>query len=446
MTDYRHCKEFSRAQAGQGLPSIEPGMPQPAGTGMPRRQFLLGSLGVGLTVYGAMALARPEIFIEGIAEAAEGPANPILISVFIPGGWDGLNVLAPTGDGNYQTWRPNIALPVNTAHRWSEDDRLQWHPDILPLKTLHEEGKVSVLPALGYTSPNQSHFTSRHYYEVGSLNVMTPTGWMGRYLDIYGSSNNPLQGLALSTVLNPALATDVNPVAAVSQPSSYTFNAPGVRSDRQAGLFSSFQSMGSGSEVNNALSYARTAVRDTATLREQLAPYGTITSPVTYPNTGFSNQLKSLAAMIAGNLPLRCVTVNAPGGYDTHEGQASALSSGLKQTSEALLAFQRDLEARSVANRVMVLVWSEFGRRPKENGTLGTDHGSAACGFLIGSRAKGAMIGEWPGLTSLDRTGNLKNTSDFRGIYCSLLEQWMGVDAADIIPGAASLPRTSLLK
>ena len=151
--------------------------------------------------------------------------------------------------------------------------------------------------------------------------------------------------------------------------------------------------------------------------------------------------------MVGAGLPLRCVALTASGHYDTHGDQAPALQNGLQVTSDSLLAFQRDLEARGIADRVLVHVWSEFGRRAKENGSQGTDHGSAGIGFLIGSRVRGQMIGEFPGVSGgLDSLGNLRETADFRGVYAALIEQWLGGDANGIIPGAASFQRPSLLK
>jgi uncharacterized protein (DUF1501 family) len=132
--------------------------------------------------------------------------------------------------------------------------------------------------------------------------------------------------------------------------------------------------------------------------------------------------------------------------FDTHSDQAAELTTDLKLTADSLLAFQRDLEARGIADKVLVHVWSEFGRRAKENGSLGTDHGAAGVGFLIGTRARGKMVGEFPGLDRLDEQGNLRATSDFRGIYSALFEQWFETDAAQIIPSAAQFARPALLK
>ena len=143
--------------------------------------------------------------------------------------------------------------------------------------------------------------------------------------------------------------------------------------------------------------------------------------------------------MLGAGLPITVASVRAPGSYDTHDEQAEDFRNYLAETCDGLLAFQRDLEARGLDDRVVTLVWSEFGRRPEENGSAGTDHGAGGNAFLIGTAARGKMIGEWPGLEVLDEDDNLRSTSDFRAVYCSLIEQWFGVDAGAVIPGVGRL-------
>ena len=168
-----------------------------------------------------------------------------------------------------------------------------------------------------------------------------------------------------------------------------------------------------------ALETARAVVRQTDGVRRSLGAFVTedgspgYTSPVPYPSGDLAARLAALGAMLAAGLPIRCVAVQGAGAYDTHSDQAAVLSSNLSKTVNALVAFQRDLEARGIADRVLIQVWSEFGRRPQENGS-GTDHGAAGCAFVIGTRAKGTMVGEFPGLTTLDPQANLRATSDFR--------------------------------
>jgi uncharacterized protein (DUF1501 family) len=452
-----HCNEFSRAafvrksavEAGRGLPAVEPGMPLPAGTGLDRRTFVTRTFGLALSVYG---LGKLGLFEEGIASAASAPAQPVLVSVFLPGGTDALSVLYPAVDSTYRKLRPTLALDESAGPVFSEDTRLHWHPSLQPLATLHGEGKVTVLPAVGYTHPDQSHFTSRHFWEVGATDVRLTSGWMGRYLDHVGNKDNPLQGLSLDYQLQPSLASLRVPVASLAAPDEYTFWAPGVWGQVEERMLEALGTLGT-QRSDPFLNQAARATAQSDRLRRQLAPFAANSdngfgSPVPYPqdDSGFPRQLAGLAAMLASKLPLRCVAITAPGEYDTHADQPRALADGLDITARTLLAFQRDLEARGLADRVLTLVWSEFGRRAEENGSDGTDHGAAGTGFVIGTRARGQMVGEFPGVENLDEDGNLRATSDFRGLYCSLLEQWLGEDAAAVIPGARSFQRPLLVR
>ena len=450
-----HCDGLSRsrllhralAEAGRGLPAIEPGMPLPAGTGLTRRHFLAKSLGAAIAVYGGSRLGL-RAFEEGIATAASGPAAPILVSIFLEGGADGLSVLSPQGDPLYKKLRPQLALAGGTP--LAEDDRLYWHPALGGLQQLYSEKKVTVLPAVGYRHADQSHFTSRHYWEVGATETSLRTGWLGRYLDRVGKKDNPLQGLSLDDTLAPALATAKVPVASISGLDQYDFYSERVWGEVEQRMLETIGLMGH-QPADAGLRTAGNVAAQVDRLRRQLIPFQSssgISSPVAYPQSDdpFPHRLAGLAAMLAAGLPLHCVALTAPGEYDTHADEPTALTEGLQLTSDALLAFQRDLEARGLDNRVLVHVWSEFGRRAAENGDSGTDHGAAGVGFLLGTRAAGKMVGEFPGLQKgLDSDGNVSATSDFRGVYSALLEQWFGVDAAAVIPQAASFSRPKLV-
>jgi uncharacterized protein (DUF1501 family) len=444
------CNDYTRsqllrsgaAQAGRGLPAIEPGMPEPAGTGLSRRVFLSRAAGLALAVYGASKIPL-SAFEAGIAQAA--PTDKVLVSVFCDGGIDSLSVLAPSGDSRYAQLRPSLALAPGAGTPFAEDPNLQWHPAAAGLATLHAEGKVSAFPAIGYDHPDQSHFTSRHFYEVGELEVGFRTGWLGRYIDSVGDDENPLQGLSMDGSLSPMIATANRPVAAIDSVDCYDLFSP-VSAPIEDEMYRSFARFGALPSDSPGLAQVRRATSQTDKLRQDLGGIGGFTSPVAYPDTYFSHKLAGLAAFLAAGLPMRAVTIRAPGGYDTHADQATDLDRNLRETSEGLFAFQRDLEARGLDSRVMVEMWSEFGRRPEENGSAGTDHGAAGCAFVIGSKAKGEMVGEFPGLTNLDANDNLRATSDFRGMYCSLLEQWLGHDAGPIIPGASGFARPTLVK
>jgi uncharacterized protein (DUF1501 family) len=447
-----HCNDFSRAQAGRGLRGIEPGMPAPAGTGLSRRAFLARGSGLALSVFGGALLSRMALQ-EGIARAAAGPAEPVLVSIFLSGGLDSLSLLAPIGDARYPSLRPTLGLAPsgNSADVFSEDDRLHWHPSAAPLRDLHLAGKVSVMPAIGYDDANQSHFTSRHYWEVGEVNPFGRIGWLGRYLDKHGATDNPLQGLSLDWSLAPALAASNVPVAAVSSPEYFSLDARdvwdgGIRTK----LIDALAAQGKIATDDGELETARTAAAQTVGLRSQLSGLQGTEAPwqtaVGYPSTdGFARRLAVLAEMLDMGLPLKVVALDANGGYDTHDNQNGSLPDDLALFSQSLAAFQADLEARGLADRVLVNVWSEFGRRPEENGS-GTDHGAAGLSLLLGTKAKGTLVGEFPGLATLDEDDNLRHTTDFRAVYCSLLEQWLGVDAAGIIPTASTFARPVLVR
>jgi uncharacterized protein (DUF1501 family) len=468
----RCCNDFTRSEllrkgadrARHTAREWDPRMPVPAGHGIDRRRFLLGSAKVAgalLTVYGAGRLgAGPAVLTDGVANAAsmQPPGSPVLVSVFVPGGMDSLSFLAPVADPIYRKLRPTLALSEGTGTPLSDDGRLNWHPAAQPFADLHAQGKVTVFPGVGYAHPDMSHFTSRHYWEVGALDTRVQTGWMGRFLDRAGTGDNPLQGLSLDGELTPTIATARNPVAAISRPEDFALWVPGVWGDVSDLAVNSLSSLGrtlaGGSDP--ALGYVGSVAGEIGSIKDQLAQFRdkdgnpTYTPSVAYPqgtrDADFPRLLAGLAAMLAAGLPLKCVAISAPGDFDTHSNQAKAFESGLTLTAQSLAAFQADIEARGLADRVLVHVWTEFGRRAQENGSAGTDHGAGGAGLLIGTRAKGGMVGEWPGLGSLDPNGNLLFNVDFRSVYCSLLEQWFGADSAAIIPGAAQLPRYQLVR
>jgi len=447
-----HCAEFARA--ADGLPAVERGMPAPAGTGLSRRTFLSRGAGLALAVYGG-SLLSPRAFEAGIGAAqAADPQGRVLVSVFLPGGIDSLSLLAPTGHAAYATLRPGLKVAPNAADRLPGDPSLQWHPSAAPLRDLHAAGKVTVLPAIGYDDPNQSHFTSRHYWEVGELNPSGRVGWLGRYLDRHGAPDNPLQGLSLDYTLAPALAPTQVPVAAVGAPESYDFWTRDVWDDAiNAKLLAGFGALGSLPTTDNELAAARGAARMSTALRDGLAPVAGIDplaqARAAYPTSTneFPRRLATLARMIEVGMPLKCVALDANGGYDTHDNQASSLPGNIALLSRSLAAFQADLEARGIADRVLVHVWSEFGRRAKENGG-GTDHGAGGVSLVIGSRASGTVVGEFPGIAAnqLDARGNLRHTTDYRAVYRTLVEDWFGVDATGIVPGAAGFAPLPLLR
>ncbi|MFY9488911.1 MAG: DUF1501 domain-containing protein [Solirubrobacterales bacterium] len=459
----RACDEFNRAhllrqaaaQAGKGLPHIEPGQPVPAGTGLSRRSFLIKSGAFMLTVYGAMHL-DPMRMSESIAAAAAGPPDPILISVFLDGGMDSLSLLAPVEDPTYRRLRPTLALPADSGTVFGDDNRLRWNPAAASLRILHEEGKLAVAPSIGYADADQSHFTSRHYWEVGDTSTRLQTGWLGRYLDLTGAPDNPLQGLSIDYSLAPSLAPANVPVAALANPRSYRFTHRNVWGEVEESMVEALERMGTANlrSRDKGVKIAADASAQSMKLRRQLLPFATneenappgIASPVPYPeNSNFGEQLQFIGAMLSLGLPLRCVAVRGAGGYDTHDDQATGFNDDIKMVADCLLSFQRDLEARGFANRVLVEVWSEFGRRPEENGSAGTDHGAAGMAMLIGTRVQRQLLGEFTGLDVLDEDDNMRPSLDYRALHGAILDQWFGFDAARVLPNVRNFAIPTIL-
>jgi uncharacterized protein (DUF1501 family) len=216
-------------------------------------------------------------------------------------------------------------------------------------------------------------------------------------------------------------------------------------------MYSSVGEMGavSARSKDPGLAAAGYAADQAIRLKAQLDPFSgeDINSPVGYPQGDgewFGEGLAGLAAMLAAGMPIRCAAISAPGSFDTHDDQTESFDSDLKLAADTIAAFQADLEARGLADRVLTLVWSEFGRRPEENDS-GTDHGAGGAAFVIGTKVKGQMVGEFPGLAQLDADDNLRATSDFRGLYSSVIEQWFGIDAASVIPDAGAFARPALI-
>ena len=461
---HRHCNDYARshAAAGAGLPMIEPGMPEPAGTGLTRRSMMLRSLGLGMAVYGAGAM-RSTDHVEAAINDALGE-HKVVISVFVDGGWDALSVLVPFGsdsrhEARMQALRPGLLAGIPRAQTTplEADPSLSWHPSASGLRDLWADPNVgvAVAPAVGYASPNYSHFTSRHFWEVGALDVNGTTGWMGRYLDRVGRSDVPVQGITMGSSLSPTLATGKVPVSAIYDIDNYRYTYQGGAGRVAARATSELRALAARASGDFNLDQSRMVTGASLQLVDDMAAAASTPAPtVAYPTeqSYFVDSLKDTARLlgtrISGSaLPVRCVALRGHGGYDTHSAQDPAFSTNLRITTEGIKAFWADLAARGQDDRVVMLVWSEFGRRPNENGSAGCDHGAAGSAFVIGKSVRQGLIGSFPGLdpygsagAGLMRDGNLRATADFRGIYSAVLEQWLDTDADGILPGAGARP------
>lgn len=438
------------AEAVAGFPD---GVPR--ATGMDRRQFLrTGALGVA-SVYAATRIDWTRAFEAAVAEGAE-PANQ-LVMVFLNGGNDGLNTVVPLGEyDRYAAARPQLAriqgpsaggrvgtseMPgTGGAHGWANVcvSGADNNGDTKGLDTLWGDGSggpgsdLAVFPAADYTPANRSHFDSRDYWFAGALQKMT-TGWLGRWLDLYGSPDNPLQAVSLDSGISKQIRAARAPVSAVRSLNGVEFRVDGVSSrlvdttEQMAPL--SLVPAGAG---NAELARVRDVYGRTVQVSRSLRTLAGAPVGGGYPQSSLSQRLQLAATLLSANLGVRIVTIDW-GSFDTHGNQLGSQDPQLSTLSRALAAFRDDLAARGVEGRVLTVVFSEFGRRVASNQS-GTDHGAGGLMMAMGSSVRGGMRGEFPGLSSLDR-GDLRVTTDFRAVYSALVGEWLGGDPAAVIPG-----------
>lgn len=424
--------------------------------GTTRRQIIARGLGAGLAIYASRAMSIADVFGAAEASAAAAPDAPVLVSVFLPGGCDLLDSFVPLDQyGRYADLRPRLK---QKAPEKLGGTGLGVHPSLTAgtnggVKGLFEQGRIGLLPGIDYANPDLSHFHSRHFWETGLITQSAATGWLGRLLDRSGSADNPLQGISMSSTLSPVLRSAGAPVAAVSSPNTSQFWIPGVWGASQEIAMRAWAEMAERQSDRPGEHAAATAAKMAKQVADRLAPFrhdddepNPLAPSVPYPKDNeLGERLAKLGGLLSQPLGIRVAAVQAGGDFDTHDSQPGELTSGLKEASEALSAFQADLESRGLADRVLTFVWSEFGRRPAENESAGTDHGAGGIAWVQGTRVRSGVLTDYPDLRRLDREDNLAVTVDFRRVYSSLLEQWLGTDASAVIPNAAGFGRMDLV-
>ena len=426
--------------------------------GLSRRQLIGRGLAAGLAVYAAQAMPFTRVLEAAAADAATAPDAPILVSIFLPGGCDLLDTLVPRdGYGRYADLRPSLKLGGDLPALGGTG--LSINPALTSgagggVKGLYDAGKVGFLPGIDYANPDLSHFHSRHFWETGLVTQTAASGWLGRFLDRNGSRDNPLQGMSMSNALSPVLRTGGAPVAAVSSPNDAQFWMPDVWGKSFDDAMDAWAQIAKRSTASPGEAAAVASARLTKEVADRLAPYKAdedagidpLRSSVAYPKDNeLGDRLRNLAGLLAQPLGIRVATVQSEGDFDTHDRQRADHTKGLRDLSEALASFQADVESRGLGDRVLTFVWSEFGRRAEQNDSAGTDHGAGGFGFVMGSRAKAGILSDYPSLKALDDHGNLPVSVDFRRVYCSLIEQWLGTDAGAIIPNASAFGRLGLV-
>jgi len=369
--------------------------------------------------------------------ARAGARETILVVVQLTGGNDGLNTVIPYADPEYRKLRPTIGIAKPDVKKLS--DELGLHPAMAGMADLYEKRQLSVIQAVGYPNPSQSHFRSMDIWQAGSTEEDLSEGWLGRAMKQkamtgfhLAANGNETAPLALA-----GAPTRVPSLTSLADFQLRTAAADAADQKRQRQLISA-ATQATTPTPSPLLNFVRRTAAETYASSERLRELSLKdNSTVVYPNTSFANRLKLAAQLIDAEVGARIVYLSLDG-FDTHAGQGggTGVHANLLQTlSEGIAAFFRDLSARGQAERVCLMTFSEFGRRARENGSAGTDHGSAAPMFLIGPKVRAGIVGQHPSLTHLD-AGNLAFTIDFRRIYAAILTDWLGIDSDPIVGNA----------
>ncbi len=408
--------------------------------GLTRRSLLRASCGVGVAgLLSATAGCSLEEVLRRGQDAPLAAGTPILVVLTMYGGNDGLNTLVPYADPAYARARPHLAYAGEEV--LDLGDGLGLSPALTGLKSLWDQRKVAIVRGVGYPNPNRSHFESMDIWQSASPDRPVSTGWVGRWLDtIPSAERDPLQALGIGSVLPPML------VGATRSAAALELGLPRLRPE----VSSRVKALGAPDPRDTsaaalvAASYADTVRVDTELLAplKDLGSEGDLLGDARGTKDGRTDAGSVGAAF---DLVARCIAAGAPtrvyaislNGFDTHAGEKASHELLLGSVDEAITAFRAALSGQDRERDVVVLAYSEFGRRLTANASEGTDHGTASSLFLIGDAVSGGFHGEQPSLTDLS-DGDLKATTDFRSVLGAVCEKVLRVDPEQIVPGVPS--------
>jgi len=384
-----------------------------------RRKFLTLTSGV------ALGAAVPLLSLQDIAQAAIErplPANtPILVAITLYGGNDGLNTLIPYSDSLYFSSRPDISYPAEKLLKL--DSFLALNPSMGGIKSLWDEKKVAIIRGVGYPKPDRSHFSSMAKWQTGNPLSHVSTGWLGRWIDT--QPTDPMLAISLGSVLPPLLA------GAKKSGSALPLGGLIIPSGQLA--MDCTQLSAPSSSDSKLMALAASTMKNLFNISDSITPIlkkNVPGSPVELPtinggnaggDTNLSQQLDIVAKLIDAGAPTRVWSVSL-GGFDTHANEANAQAALLGVVSDSISRFVTQLKSTTRSRDVVILVYSEFGRRVVGNASQGTDHGSSGPVFVIGDKIKGGFYGDQPSLSKLI-DGDLAVTTDFRSIYATILEK-----------------------
>lgn len=365
-------------------------------------------------------------------QTATGRDSTILVIIQLSGGNDGLNTVIPFSDDAYHRARPNIGIPAKSVLRL--DDHIGLNPRMPQLARLFGEGRATVMQGVGYPNPNRSHFRSMEIWQTASDSSKSEShGWIGRYFDNCCQGQDPAIGVSLGDQMPQAFSAATPMGIALKNPRQFRFAEDDdidMQSTNEGGSVGALA--GNTQSDLDPLHYIERVALDAQVSSDRIAEIaGRHRDSPAYPKSKLAQDLQLIAQLIAGSMPTR-VYYAGMGGFDTHANQAGQQDLLLGQLDDALAAFTADLRAQKNFDRVAIMTFSEFGRRVAENGSGGTDHGTAAPMFLLGGSIRPGLAGITPSLTNLD-AGDLKYTVDFRSVYATLLEKWLRAPSAKVL-------------
>lgn len=379
-------------------------------------------------------------------QKASGKDGKILVVIQMSGGNDGLNMVVPYADDAYHRARAALRIEPNSVLKI--DNYLGLHPNLAPLKELYDKGSMAMVQGVGYPNPNRSHFRSMDIWQSGipEKEVVT-NGWIGRFFDNACAGSDPHVGVSIGERLPLAMQGDRVTPLAFERPENYRYN--GKDKNRYLELNKpsgpATQPAATTRPVSKIVKPKKpevTAVTELDFL-ERTAMDAQVSSDdilrmtqrhrpaAEYPNNEFGNGLKTIAAMIGGKLPTRVYYVSL-GGFDTHANQRGRHDQLMQQLAQGIGAFWKDMTQQENEDRVLVMTFSEFGRRVEQNASGGTDHGAAAPMFLVGRNLRPGIMGRHPSLTNLDQ-GDLKYGIDFRSVYATVLQNWLETPSKPVL-------------
>lgn len=396
---------------------------------------------------------------DSATQAVTGRDAPILVVLQMAGGNDGLNTVVPFTNDHYFRARPRLALERGAVLR--VNDEFGFHPALSAFKELFESSHLGIVQGVGYPNPNRSHFRSTEIWQTASdANRVEKYGWLGRYFDNACKGADPTVGVNVGRQTPQAFASSKPVGVSLDNPENYRFASldepgagemassdaffrqlnrpemnleagPGANLDAGASIGSL---TGRVHTATTTLDYLERVALDAQLSSDKImAVSKKVANQAAYPASPLANSLKLVARFIGGGLPTRVFYVSQ-GGYDTHANQLGAHERLLKDLGDSLKAFTADLKAQGNFPRVLVMTFSEFGRRVSENANGGTDHGAAAPIFMVGEKVKTGFLGQCPSLAPGDLfNGDLKFTTDFRSIYAGVLEGWLNTSSVPVL-------------